>query len=81
VTDFALHYLTPALAVAGWLWFGPRRDHRLVPVPFLEVDRHGDPFALAGVAIVMAVGVAVGVAIRALSVWLDGRLPARPAGG
>ncbi len=25
VTDLALHYLTPALAIVGWLWFGPRR--------------------------------------------------------
>ena len=47
------------------------------PYPLLDVARHGSPFALAGVAIVTAVGVAIGP----LLVWLDGRLPARPIGG
>lgn len=28
VTDFLLHYLTPVMAVGGWLWFEPRPSMR-----------------------------------------------------
>jgi hypothetical protein len=49
-------------AIIGWY-----------PYRFLDVDTHWYPFALARVAIVAALGLAIG----GLSVWLDRRLPPR----
>ncbi len=99
ITDAGFHIVTPLLAVAGWVLFGPRArfapdtllwslvwpaayfvyslTHGALtdwyPYPFVDVTKIGYAAALRNLSIVVVLLLAVG----ALLVWLDRRLPER----